>query len=418
MKILLLSEVFPPQTGGSGRWFWEIYRRLPRAAVTVVAGMHARQDEFDRTHDLAISRAPLALSTWGIASWAGLREYWQAYRAVRDVVRREGVTEIHCGKSLPEGWIAWLLSKRHGLPYVCYVHGEEINVAAQSRELTWMTRRVLHGARQVIVNSRNTARIVEQAVALPAERVHVLHPGVDVEKFTPAPRDAAIRAELGWGDRPVVLTVGRLQKRKGHDQLIRALPQIRATVPDVLYAIVGDGEQRAQLEREVDDLGLQEAVRFHGDLGDEALVRVYQQCDLFVLPNREVAGDIEGFGMVLLEAQACGRPVIAGASVGTAETMRVGATGRIVPCETPGPLAEAIVELLDYPALRTEMGVAGRQWTVEHFGWDALSEQAQRIFKSGEPDEGGRRRAEGGKKPTADSRWPIADSRNPTADSR
>ena len=148
-----------------------------------------------------------------------------------------------------------------------------------------------------------------------------------------------MRARLGWGERRVVLTVGRLQKRKGHDMMIRALPAIRRAVPDVLYAIVGDGEERAALEQLAEQEGVRQSVQFLGEVDDETLVRCYQQCDLFALPNRQVGGDIEGFGMVLLEAQACGRPVLAGASGGTAETMRVPETGRVVPCDRPQELA-------------------------------------------------------------------------------
>jgi glycosyltransferase involved in cell wall biosynthesis len=162
-----------------------------------------------------------------------------------------------------------------------------------------------------------------------------------------AARQSSIRDGLGWGDRPVILTVGRLQKRKGHDQLILALPKIRQAIPDVLYSIVGEGEERSSLESLVAREGLGDHVQFVGHPNDEELVRCYQQCDLFVLPNRQVAKDIEGFGMVLLEAQACGKPVVAGASGGTAETMRIPETGHVVPCDTPEHLADLVVKLLE-----------------------------------------------------------------------
>src|SRR5206468_5085256 len=123
--------------------------------------------------------------------------------------------------------------------------------------------------------------------------------------------------------------------------------------------------------------------RFLGEPNDETLIHCYQQCDLFALPNRQVGVDIEGFGMVLLEAQACGRPVVAGASGGTAETMRVPDTGRIVNCDSPQPLAEVLTELLLQPDLRQRMGVAGRTCVVEHFDWASLTRQAEQIFFPG-----------------------------------
>src|SRR6185436_3012049 len=150
----------------------------------------------------------------------------------------------------------------------------------------------------------------------------VLHPGTDVAKFTPAPPDAAVRARLGWQGRRVVLTVGALQKRKGQDMMIRALPAIRRRCPDVLYAIAGEGWEIDALRQLARDLQVEDAVAFHGVPDDVSLVQYYQQCDLFALPNRQVNWDFEGFGIVLLEAQACGRAVIAGASGGTAEAIQ------------------------------------------------------------------------------------------------
>jgi len=205
---------------------------------------------------------------------------------------------------------------------------------------------------------------------------------VDVDRFVPVPRSAEVRRRLGWGDRRVVLTVGRLQKRKGHDMLIRALASVRQAVPDVLYSIVGDGDQRPGLERLAGELGLAAHVQFLGEVDDTRLVECYQQCDLFVLPNREVDGDIEGFGMVLLEAQACGKPVIAGASGGTAETMCAPETGRIVPCQKPEPLGQVVAELLASPAARDRMGQAARQWAANRFGWESLARESRQTFAS------------------------------------
>jgi phosphatidylinositol alpha-1,6-mannosyltransferase len=162
--------------------------------------------------------------------------------------------------------------------------------------------------------------------------------------------------------------------------LIRALPAIRRAIPNLLYVIIGDGEERISLEQLVEQEGVQENVQFLGEANDEILRRCYQQCDVFALPNRQVGVDIEGFGMVLLEAQACGRPVVAGASGGTAETMRVPQTGRIVNCDNPQPLAEVLSELLLQPDLCQRMGVAGRKWVVERFDWTSLTRQAEQIF--------------------------------------
>src|SRR5262249_48559938 len=148
-----------------------------------------------------------------------------------------------------------------------------------------------------------------------------------------------------------------------------------------LYAIVGDGEDRTYLEDLVDKTGQRGHVKFLGELSDDELVRCYQQCDLFVLANRQVGKDFEGFGMVLLEAQACGKPVVAGASGGTAETMHVPDTGIVVPCEEPDALAALLTDLLVDRKRRERMGWAARQWAVGHFDWAALSREAAQLFR-------------------------------------
>jgi phosphatidyl-myo-inositol dimannoside synthase len=281
---------------------------------------------------------------------------------------------------LPEGLLALALWCRHRIPFVCYCHGEDVNFFGTSRELSWLIRRIIGSTAFIIANSRNTQRILSEDWQVPAERVRMLHPGVDVRQFHPAPPDAASRAKLGWDGRPVILTVGRLQKRKGHDQLILALHQIRKSIPDILYAIMGDGEERSALGELVrrEDLGAH--VMFMGERHDADLVTCYQQCDLFALPNRQIDKDIEGFGMVLLEAQACGKPVVAGQSGGTAETMRIPDTGLVVPCNGPDQLAELVVELFSNRDRMARMGAAGRQWVVENFDWAVLSQKANRLF--------------------------------------
>ena len=134
MSILLISEIFPPKTGGSGRWFWEIYRRMQREGVMIAAGEDPRQEEFDRRHDLRILRLPLTLQEWGVRSVAGLLGYWRAVRRLLRVVKMERVEMMHCGRCLPEGLMGLCLKWWTGVPYSCYVHGEGVGTASTSRE--------------------------------------------------------------------------------------------------------------------------------------------------------------------------------------------------------------------------------------------------------------------------------------------
>ena len=185
MTTLLITEVFPPQTGGSGRWFWEIYRRLPRAGVLIAAGQYAGHEAFDRTHDVRLIRLPLALGSWGLRGWRNLRDYWRPVWALRRLVRSEGICAVHCGKCLPEGLMALALKCLTGVPYICFVHGEEMKFTTTSRELTWLTRLVIRSADFLIANSRNTAHIIHDVWATGLNRVRVLSPGVDADRFCP-----------------------------------------------------------------------------------------------------------------------------------------------------------------------------------------------------------------------------------------
>jgi phosphatidylinositol alpha-1,6-mannosyltransferase len=164
MSHLLLSEIFPPKTGGSGRWFWEVYRRLPRRDYVIAAGRDPRQEAFDRTHDLRLYRVPLTMKAWGVHSFKGLAGYWRALRALRSVIRAERGEPLHCARCLPEGLMARVLRARSGIPYV---HGEEVNYATASRELRYLAQWVLYAADFVIANSRNTARLLQEEWACP-----------------------------------------------------------------------------------------------------------------------------------------------------------------------------------------------------------------------------------------------------------
>lgn len=380
-RILLFTDIFPPKTGGSGRWFWEIYSRLPRERITVEAGTGEGTEEFDRTHSLYISRTRIEMKTRGIRSFANFLHYWKLASRLKRSIRAGKITSIHCARNLPEGFMAWIAQKRTGVNYTCYVHGEDVGVSSTSRELAWMTRRVFADASRVIANSNNTRKILIDEWKLPESKVVLLYPGVDTKRFVPANPDDLVREKLGWTGRKVVLTVGRLQKRKGHDCLIKAIKQIRLSHPNFLYAILGDGEELPHLKKLAESEGVADAVQFIGEVNDENLLNCYQQCDLFVLPNRTIGRDFEGFGMVLLEAQACGKAVVAGDSGGTAETMRIPETGRVVNCDSPEPLAELVSHLLSDPSLLRQMGNSGREWVCQNFEWETLAKQAATLFE-------------------------------------
>lgn len=380
-RILVLTENFPPISGGSGRWFWELYSRLPKEHIFILANEHPEAAAFDASKDMNIIRMPLSCPEWGLKSLAGLSFYFNTVRALRRIVKQHRIDEIHCGRVIHEGVSAWLLSVFTGIPYICYVHGEDVETAATSREHDLMVKQVCKGAKYLICNSHNSASIVKRLGYAGDSKMHVLHPGVDATKFCPAPLDEAFRAKMGWTDKFVILTVGRLQKRKGQDKMIEAMPEIAKIHPNVLYVIVGHGDCLQDLQSSTQQLGLDDQVKFLTSLNDQDMIQCYQQCDLFILPNRTINSDIEGFGMVLVEAQSCAKPVIAGDSGGTKETMIIGATGLVIDCTEASSIAPAVVELISDSERMASMGVAGREHVLNTLDWQAHSLQAQRLFE-------------------------------------
>ncbi len=317
-------------------------------------------------------RAPFSLQS-------GLR-YRAIYKLVKKVARQSTCEQMHAARPLSEGLICYFISKRLKIPYVCYVHGEDISVAQTSRQLRLATSKVLNSASLLICNSDFTKQMLLNDWKIPTTSIAVINPGVDTNYFVPTETDQATRAELGWNDRPVILTVGRLQRRKGQDNFIRSLTYTKQKLPNVLYAIVGDGPYKEDLRALVRQHELQESVLFHGEVSDETIKHCYQQCDLFALPNRTDGADVEGFGMVSMEAQSCQKPALVGNSGGTPETVLDGETGVVVDCTNPELISEQTVRLLCDREILASMGQKARHRVVEQFDWKSIMETSSQIF--------------------------------------
>ncbi|QDS96346.1 GDP-mannose-dependent alpha-(1-6)-phosphatidylinositol monomannoside mannosyltransferase [Roseimaritima multifibrata] len=378
-KALVLSEVFPPQTGGSGKWLFEIYRRQAKGQYVIVAGESLREGDSELSYPQPVLRRNLSMRFRGIRSFSSLCSYARQIRDVGKIARQYNVGILHAARPLSEGVVAWAIRKRYRIPYLCYVHGEDVAVATTSRELKFITQPVLGGAEMLIANSHFTAGMLQNEWGIDPSRIQVMHPGVDTTYFRPADDSSK---QSRWKDRFVILTVGRLQQRKGHDTVIRAIPRLLPRFPQLLYLIAGEGEERSRLEAIVRELGVSSHVEFLGEVDDVELLACFQGCDVFVLANREIGRDAEGFGIVLLEAQACGKPVVAGSSGGTRDTLVPGKTGYLVDCKTPDELVQVLKQKLADEDTRKLIGERGRQHAVDGFDWATLGGQASKLFSS------------------------------------
>jgi phosphatidylinositol alpha-1,6-mannosyltransferase len=207
------------------------------------------------------------------------------------------------------------------------------------------------------------------ALGVPESRILVVHPAVDADRFHPGVDGRRVRQRYAGDDDVMLLSVGRLQRRKGHDVAIRAVASLGAELPNLRYVIAGDGEERARLEQLVIDERVQDRVFFAGTIADDDLPAYYAACDVFLLPNRVDAGDIEGFGIVFLEAAASGKPVIGGDSGGVPEAVERDVTGLLVDGASVDAVAAAIRHLATSHACRARLGRAGRARVQRAFSW-------------------------------------------------
>lgn len=381
-RLLILTQHFLPMEGGSINWLVNVYgRHMPEESL-FLAGSQPGEADVDSQLPFAVDRIPMGMADWDpTAPKSFIRYCAMAIQTIRRV-RSFGVEQVHCAKLFPEGLAAFLVRRFHGTPYIVYAHGEEISTALESRKLAFLVAPIYRGASAVIANSHNTRRLLE-SIGLDQRHIHVIHPGVDLERFHPGSESKAdIRRRFGIGGSPVLLTVGRLQKRKGHDAVIQALPAVREQFPDVTYLVVGNGEELSPLRELASAIGVSEAVNFVGKVSDSDLPAYYAACDLFVMANRAVNGDIEGFGMVFLEANAAGKPVVAGRSGGTADAVVDGRTGRLVDGEQPSAIAAALVQLLSSPDEMARMGRAGRKRVIREFSWERVVQKTRWVVES------------------------------------
>lgn len=246
---LVLSENFLPDCGGTITWIVQTYRRYQPGEVVLVAGEHGDTRLVDQTLPFKVERISMSMSEWDPTVPASLWRYSCILRHVLYSCRRHQIRQLHAFKVLPEGLIAWCVHLLTGRPYLLYAHGEEVLISFSSRKLRWLIPRLYNDAAAIIANSSETKVLLER-IGVRSKKIHVIHPGVEATAFQPGDDAArAIRQRHNLDQCPVLRTLGRLQRRKGQDMVIQALPYIAKRFPDVRYVIAGAGEEHDFLQR-------------------------------------------------------------------------------------------------------------------------------------------------------------------------
>ena len=376
-KILVVTNDYPPRPGGIQQFVQNMVERLPAAETVVYAsswhGDPERCREFDeaQAHRVIRERTAVLLPTPD-----------RTRRAVA-IAQEIGAASVWFGAAAPLGLMAPALRKAGVERIVATTHGHESGWAK------------LPGARQLLrrigdevdcvtfLNEYHRVRIATALRPAAAARMAQLTPGVDVATFHPHPAGAAeLRASLGLADRPVVACVSRLVPRKGQDTLIRALPLIREQVPDAALLIGSGGPYADTLHKLAQEVGVAEHVVFTGSVPWEQLPQYFAVADVFAMPcrTRRFGLDVEGLGIVYLEASAVGLPVIAGDSGGAPEAVLSGETGYVVPGDSVRACADRVAELLADPVRAKAMGERGRAWVEEQWQWDSIAGRLRRLL--------------------------------------
>ena len=362
---LMITQLFLPTKGGTAVSFDDDFRRIGGKEVHIVTEAVPGDAEFDRDHPNTIHRLSLKRRPW--LKPESLFIYLKLLFVSLGIGLRHPINAIFAGRALPEGLVAWILGRVLRRPVLIYAHGEELTGWGRGRKFQAMCF-ALQRADWVLSNSDNTKQTLVELIGVAPERVAVVYPTVDEQRFQPGPPVERLRRSIGW--RPgqhLILSVGRLMERKGFDQVIRALPVLRERGLDCHYAIIGIGDDGPRLKELVEALGLEERVHFLGHVSYEDLPLWYNTCDLFAMPNRDVGGDTEGFGLVFLEAAAAAKPVVAGRAGGTGSAVIDGVTGLRVEGESVEAVAEGLARLLEEPEAAQRMGQAARQRVLDNF---------------------------------------------------
>jgi phosphatidyl-myo-inositol dimannoside synthase len=376
-KTLVVTNDYPPRQGGIQSFVHALVTARPPDSVVVYAPGWEGAAAFDARQPFPVirHRGSLMLPVPGVL------------RRAQEIVKAYGCDTVLFGAAAPLGLLAPGLRRAGIKRCVAVTHGHEAGWA------------MLPGARQLLHRIGDEVDVVTYlgdyfrarlAMALSpaaAARMVRLAPGVDVTEFRPGSGGAAVRERLGLAGRPVVVCVSRLVPRKGQDTLIRAWPQVRAAIGDAALLIVGGGRYRAALENLAERLRVKSSITFAGSVPWRDLPAYYDAGDVFAMPcrTRRRGLDVEGLGIVYLEASASGLPVVAGDSGGAPDAVLPGQTGFVVDGRSATAVAGPLIQLLSDAERAAAMGRTGRGWVEAEWRWDLVAERLAAVLSGGQP---------------------------------
>ena len=373
-KILLVTNDLGPRAGGIETFILGLLERLDGSAIVIYTAAQQGSDLFDATLSARTGVIIIRDKTRILIPTPSVN------RRVRAVAEKYESEIVWFGAAMPLAWMSALLKRAGVRRVVALTHGHEVWWA----KLPLFRQIFSHSTRSIDVLTylgQFTRRAMAPVVHSSCLMVQIA-PGIPIDHFKPAPKSQELVAELHLEGRQVLISVGRLVHRKGQDKLLEALPHILLRHPNLILLLVGVGPRQKKLQQLVLRHGLEEYVRFIGRISYEELPKYFRLGDLFVMPSRSrLAGlEVEGLGIVYLEASASGIAVLAGASGGAPDAVIPGMTGEIVDGSSVSEIAGRVNELLDHPSRLREMGEAGREWTRERWSWEIWGRRFKEVL--------------------------------------
>ena len=375
-KILCITNDFGPRAGGIETFVIGLIERLPKNSVIVYTSSQPDSAAFDRAwmenYGVLVIRdkSKVLLPTPRVS------------KAVQKILRRESITTIFFGAAAPLGLLAHGLRRAGAKRIVALTHGHEV-WWAKVWPFSWAMRRIGSGVDNLTYLGDFTRRQISRALTDSAASAMVkIAPGIDTDHFAPRADAQALRAELGLSEKKVIVSVGRLVHRKGQDTLVESMPQILSQIPDAHLLFIGEGPYKDYLVKRAAVLKVSDAITFIGRIQYAELPRYICVGNIFAMPSRSrLAGlEVEGLGIVYLEASACGLAVVGGKSGGAPDAVLEGETGFAVDGTSTNAVAEAVITLLKNPDRANQMGARGRQWIVDEWRWDIWAKKFAQLL--------------------------------------
>jgi phosphatidylinositol alpha-1,6-mannosyltransferase len=375
-KILCITNDFGPRAGGIETFIIGLVERLPKNSVVVYTSSQSNSEVFDKAWsdnfgvEVIRDRSKILLPTLRVS------------KNLRSLLQEREISTVFFGAAAPLGLLAKGLRKSGAKKIVALTHGHEV-WWAKLWPFSWAIKQIGKNVDALTYLGDFTRNAI--SAALPAssqEKMVRLAPGIDTEHFSPERRNPRIRHELGLDDKKVIVSVGRLVHRKGQDFLIDALPLISQKISNVHLLLVGEGPYRAELEKRSVARGVRDRITFIGRVQHSELPEYICAGDIFAMPSRSrLAGlEVEGLGIVYLEASACGLPVIGGTSGGAPDAVLESETGFSVDGTSATAIAEAAIRLLSNAEYAEKLGAQGREWIVKEWRWEIWAEKFQTLL--------------------------------------